>query len=332
MTPNNPAQTTSRPHASIWIALGLVYVLWGSTYLGIRVAVETIPPFLMAAGRFAIAGAVLVALRLPSAIRAGSLPTGSQWGRALVIGAALLLGGNGLVCWAEQVVPSGMTALVVALVPIWMAILDRIFFGRRMGALAVLGLLMGFGGVALLVGPLGGGHVAVAGAIALAIATLSWAAGSLYSRHATVHDDSLLATGMEMVLGGASLALAAAFAGDYGRLHFAAISPASWIAFAYLVVFGGIVGFGAYLWLLRNAPTGLVSTYAYVNPVVAVFLGWTFLREPIGGWTIAAGALILASVAFIGSSRKPADAPARAPAAAATPRSRGAVCQESSSS
>jgi drug/metabolite transporter (DMT)-like permease len=301
----SPAVFAKQP-ALVWAALLTVYVLWGSTYLGIRIAVETIPPFLMAGARFMVAGAVLLAWRLPAAYRSRTLPTAIQWRRALVIGAALLMGGNGLVCWAEQTVPSGETALIVAVVPIWMALIDRAVYGRRLSAFAVAGLVVGFGGVAMLVWAPGGGPVSWIGALALVAASLSWAAGSLYSRGAAMPADSALGTGMQMLLGGTCLAVVAAFAGEPARLHLAAISPASWAAFSYLVVFGGIVGFSAYLWLLRNAPTGLVSTYAYVNPMVAVFLGWAVLAEPLGIRTLVAAALIVVSVALIVSSRSPA--------------------------
>jgi drug/metabolite transporter (DMT)-like permease len=281
-----------------------VYVLWGSTYLGIRVAVETIPPFLMAGVRFVIAGALLLAWRLPPALRAGKAPTAAEWRRALVIGAALLVGGNGLVAWAEVSVPSGVTALIVALVPLWMAIYDRFVLRRPMSGMAAAGLAVGFGGVALLVGT-PGGAVRPLGALVLAVASISWAAGSLYSRDAKIHGDSLLATGMQMTVGGALLCLLGLFTGESAHLDLAAVSAASWVAFAYLVVFGGIVGFSAYLWLIREAPTALVSTYAYVNPLVAVFLGWAVLHERLTSATAIAAAVIVAGVAAIVSSRPP---------------------------
>lgn len=301
-------QRSGAPPALIWAALATVYVLWGSTYFGIRVAVETMPPFLMSGIRFVIAGGALLAWRLPLARRAGVSPTAGQWKRALIIGAALLLGGNGGVAWAEQTVPSGITALTVAAVPMWMALIDRVFCGRRLSPAAIVGLVVGFAGVALLAGAPGGGSISPIGTAVLICASLSWAAGSLYSRTAHMPEDSLLATGMEMAAGGACLCLASVAFGEPAHLHVAAISPASWIAFCYLVVFGAIVGFSAYLWVIRAAPTSLVSTYAYVNPLVAVFLGWAFLHEDVNARIAFAGAVILGAVALIVS----------APAAAAT--------------
>ena len=291
----------------MWAALITVYVLWGSTYLGIRIAVQTMPPFLMAGVRFIIAGLLLCAWRLPAAVRAGTLPTFDEWRRTLVIGAALLLGGNGAVAFAETWVPSGVTALMVSVVPLWMALIDRIFYGRRLPAAVLAGLIAGFAGVALLVGLPGHGPVSMVGALVLTAGSLSWAAGSLYSRGAKLPDDSLLATGMEMLTGGVCLTLAGLATGELADVHVAAISSSSWIAFAYLVFFGGIVGFSAYLWVIRNAPTSLVSTYAYVNPVVAVLLGWVVLHETLTLRTIVAAAVIICSVAWIVSSnsRKP---------------------------
>ena len=288
----------------MWAALITVYILWGSTYLGIRIAVQTMPPLLFAGARFVIAGALLCAWRLPLAARDGKLPTARHWLRTLVIGAALLLGGNGGVAIAETTVPSGLTALIVACVPLWMALVDRVFYGRRMPTAMLGGLIVGFGGVALLVGAPAQGTVSLAGPLILVAASLSWAAGSLYSRGAKLPDDSLLATGMEMLTGGGCLVIAGLIGGEGANVHLAAISTASWIAFVYLVLFGGIVGFSAYLWVIRNAPTTLVSTYAYVNPVVAVFLGWAILHENLTLRAAAAGAIIVASVAWIVSSRK----------------------------
>jgi drug/metabolite transporter (DMT)-like permease len=288
----------------VWAALITVYILWGSTYLGIRIAVQTMPPLLFAGVRFMIAGALLCAWRLPIAIRDGKLPTLEYWRRTLVIGAALLLGGNGGIAIAETTVPSGLTALVVSVVPLWMALIDRFFYGRTMSAKALAGLVVGFGGVALLIGSPAQGTTSPVGLIIVVVASLSWAAGSLYSRSAKLPDDSFLATGMEMLMGGVCLVVAAFFAGEYARVDVAAVSPASWIALVYLIFFGGIVGFSAYLWVIRNAPTALVSTYAYVNPVVAVILGWAVLHESLTLRSGIAGAIIIASVAWIVSARE----------------------------
>lgn len=288
--------------AVVWAALITVYVLWGSTYLGIRVAVETMPPFLMAGVRFVIAGLILCAWRLPSALASGRAPTATQWRKAAVIGAALLIGGNGAVAWAEQVVPSGLTAVMVSIVPLWMALIDRVFFGRKISAPTAVGLIVGFAGVALLVFHPSTGSIPIVGALVLAGGSLSWAAGSLYARDAKLPEDSLLSTGMEMATGGIGLCLLGLLTGEASRVHLSAISTASWAGFVYLVIFGAIVGYSAYLWVIRNAPTTLVSTYAYVNPIVAVLLGLAILHEPISTREGIAGAVIIAAVALIVST------------------------------
>lgn len=302
MTQDRAALRPAAQPTLVWAALLTVYVLWGSTYLGIRVAVSTMPPLLMAGARFLIAGLILLAWRLPIAIRNRRVPSIAEWRRTLVIGAALLLGGNGGVAFAEQTVPSGLTALVVSTVPLWMTAIDALFFRRAPSKGALIGLAAGFAGVALLAGPPGTGSVSVIGAIVLILASLSWAAGSLYSRAARLPLDSLLATGMEMFCGGGCLLVAGALSGEFAHLDIAAISQASWIGFWWLVFFGGIVGFAAYLWVIRNAPTSLVATYAYVNPVVAVALGWAILGEPVTPRTLLAGGVIIASVALIVSA------------------------------
>lgn len=302
MTQGRAALRPAAQPTLVWAALLTVYVLWGSTYLGIRVAVSTMPPLLMAGARFAIAGLILLAWRLPIAIRDGKAPTLVEWRRTLVIGVALLLVGNGGVAFAEQTVPSGLTALIVATVPLWMIAIDATFFRRPPSTGAIVGIVAGFAGIALLVGSPGEGSVSITGAAILVLASLSWAAGSLYSRGARLPEDSLLTTGMEMLCGGACLLLAGLASAENVRFDIASVSGASWLAFWWLVFFGGIVGFAAYLWAIRNAPTSLVATYAYVNPVVAVALGWAILHERVTSGTLIAGAIIIASVALIVSS------------------------------
>jgi drug/metabolite transporter (DMT)-like permease len=283
----------------IWTALLIVYVVWGSTYLAIRIAVESIPPFAMAGVRFLIAGAVLFAWRMAVLRGSQALITLRHWCSAAIIGAALMLGGNGGVALAEKTLPSGITALIVATVPLWIALVDRLWFRRPLPVQRLIGLVIGFSAVAALVWrPDEGGLDPVAAVIAV-VASMLWAAGSVYARGAALPDDASTAIGMEMLAGGALLVIAAAFAGEFADPTLLHPTAASLWAFAYLVVFGALVGFSAYLWLLRVAPITRVSTYAYVNPVVAVALGWLFLREPIGTHTIAAGAAILASVALI---------------------------------
>jgi len=274
-------------------------VLWGSTYLAIRVAVATMPPLLMAGTRFFIAGAVLYVWRMSVAPRSSARPTAEHWRSAAIVGALLMLGGNGGVALAERTVPSGVTALIVATVPLWIALLDRVFFGRQIPRTAVAGLLIGFGGVAALIVGVEGVGTPTAASLILCAASLSWAAGSLYVRDAALPSDSLLAVGMEMIAGGALLCGIGAVTGEFAGITTLAVGPEAWWAFAYLIVFGGIVGFGAYLWLLRVAPTTLVSTYAYVNPVVAVILGVVILHETLNAWIAIAGVVVVSSVALI---------------------------------
>jgi drug/metabolite transporter (DMT)-like permease len=301
----------------IWLALGSIYVIWGSTYLAIRVAVRTIPPFLMGSIRFVIAGGVLYLWAVRRGEREADRPTRQQWRAATIIGTLLLLGGNGGVAWAEQHVDSGIVAIVVALVPIWLALMDRVIYGQRLSRWAVMGLILGFGGLILLVGGPGGEHLNVAGMVVALIATLSWAAGSLYARRAPLPRRALVGTGMEMLAGGVVMGLAALVTGEVWSFHPSAASGESLWGLAYLVVFGSWVGFVAYVWLLRAAPTSLVSTYAYVNPVIAVFLGWALLDEALSGRTLVAAAVILAGVALIISARRvpPGDPAEAAPSA-----------------
>jgi drug/metabolite transporter (DMT)-like permease len=288
----------------IWLALGAVYVIWGSTYLGIRLAIRTIPPFLMASSRFLIAGAVMYAWAIRRGDREGDRPTGRQWRAAAIAGGLLLMGGNGGVVWAEQKVPIGIVAIVIAMVPIWMALMDWLFFGQRLSRWAVVGLVLGFGGLVVLIGGPGHGRVDTAGIVVAIGASLSWSTGSLYARRAPLPRRQLVGTAMEMLAGGALLALAGLITGEAGKLHPTAISAQSLWATAYLIVFGSWIGFASYVWLLRVAPTSLVSTYAYVNPVIALFLGWAFLDEVLKARTMVAAAIIVGGVALIISARK----------------------------
>ena len=285
----------------VWLALGSIYVIWGSTYLAIRVAVETLPPFLMASARFVVAGVLLYAWAIRRGDRTGDRPTGRQWLGAFVIGGLLLVGGNGGVVWAEQYVPSGIASLIVATVPLWMAVIDRVVNGQRLAVQAVMGLIVGFGGLVLLGGL--GGDFHVVGLIVLVGASLSWAIGSISSRRASLPARPLVGISMEMIGGGILLGLVGLALGEVGDVEPARISAASLWGLGYLIVFGSWVGFTAYIWLLRVAPVSLVGTYAYVNPVVAVFLGWWLLSEPVTLRTLGAAAVILAGVALIVTAR-----------------------------
>ncbi len=294
------AETVSRPRvAAIWLALGAVYVIWGTTYLAIRVVNETLPPLLAAAVRFLVAGSLLYAWAVRRGDVEGDRPTPTHWRSAALIGLLLVFGGNGAVVWAERTIPSGLTALIIALVPLWMALLDRLFFGGRLRARTVIGLVAGFGGAALLLRLHAAGGVDVPGMLVAVGASVSWATGSLLSRGVALPRRPLVGVGMEMLIGGAALVLAGVAAGELGRLDVSRFSAASLLGLAYLIVIGSWVGFTSYLWVLRVARTSLVSTYAYVNPVVAVFLGWLILDEPVGLRTLVAGGIVVASVALI---------------------------------
>jgi len=290
--------------ARIWTALLIVYVVWGSTYLAIRVAIETLPPFLMAAIRFLVAGGVLFAVSVRHGDRTADRIGLPQWRAATIVGAALMLGGNGGVVWAEGRIASGIAALLVATLSLWMALLSWLVLGERPSRLAAIGLPLGFVGVALLIRPSTEGGVDALGAVVCMLASLSWAAGSLYARHAPLPRRSAVATSMQMITGGSLLLLLAAATGEFGRLRPETFSTRSLLAVAYLVVMGSLVAFSAYAWLIRVAPTALVATYAYVNPVVAVALGWAFAGEPITPRMLAAGAVIVVAVVLIASGHE----------------------------
>jgi len=275
-----------------------IYVVWGSTYLAIRFAVQTMPPFLMAATRFLVAGGVLFVFRRTWGDAA---PSDREWYSAAIIGLLLLLGGNGGVVWAEQRVSSGHAALMVSATPLWMVLIDSLRPGRRRpGWLAIAGVLVGFAGVVMLIGPGASraDRVDPVGAGVLILATMCWAAGSLYSRKAALPPSPLLGTGMEMIIGGLSLLALGTLTGEWGRLNLSGITAESWRGLGYLIVFGSWVGFGSYTWLLRVAPTSLVSTYAYVNPIVAVLMGNWLAAEPLTPRTLIAAAVIVGSVAL----------------------------------
>lgn len=294
--------------AKLLFAFAAVYTIWGSTYLAIRFSVETLPPLLMAGSRFVIAGALLLAWTL---FRGKGTPTRRDWITGLVSGALLLLGGNGAVVWAEQQVPSGIAALLVAVVPLWMVLLDWLRpGGRRPAGLVFAGLGLGLAGLALLVGPgaLKGTTSAVQplGATMLILASLSWALGSLYTQRAPRPSSGTAGSGTQMVAGGACLLLVSVFAGEPSHLDLAHASARSLLAFAYLVTFGSLVGFTAYIYLLAHTSAAKAATYAYVNPVVAVFLGWALASERVTARTIVAAVVILAGVAIITVAR---DAP-----------------------
>ena len=289
---------------AIWAGMLVIYIAWGSTYLAMRFAIQTIPPFLMAGARFLIAGSLLYAWQRLSGQPA---PTRRQWRSAGIVGLFLLLFGNGGVVWAEQRIPSGIAALMVSSAPLWMVLLDGLRHRRLPPGRMLLGIFIGLAGIGLLVGPsqLTGMHgdIDLVGAAALTLAALSWAAGSLYSRSADLPRSTFLYNGMEMLCGGAALLLLGTLNGEWARLQLAAVSGPSWLGFGYLVVFGSLVGFSTYTWLLRSAPTTLVSTYAYVNPIVAVGMGSLLAQEPLTLRVLLAAAIILGGVVLITFSR-----------------------------
>jgi drug/metabolite transporter (DMT)-like permease len=293
------------------LAFAAIYLIWGSTYLGIRVAVETMPPFLMAGTRFAVAGVlILTFLRL----RGAPWPTAAQWREQTIIGIFLLLGGNAVVSWAEIKVPSGITCLILGASPLIMVALDWMRpHGKRPTVALIIGVIVGIAGIALLLGP---GAIPEGyrppGLYLLALfgSSTSWWVGSLYSKHSRSGTPLLMASAMQMVSGCICMLLTGLILGEGRTLDFAAISSRSWAAFAYLVVLGSIVAFPVYVWLLEHSTPAKVSTYAYVNPVVAVFLGWLVLGEPLNGRMMLASAIIIGAVAIItiGRTKSPSKA------------------------
>jgi drug/metabolite transporter (DMT)-like permease len=296
-----PAESTVPPAPSrlkIVAAFAAVYVVWGSTYLAIRIGVETLPPFSMAGVRFLIAGLMMYAFVRP---RVTERPTARNWLATGIVGCLMLLGGNGLVCWAEQTVASGLAALLVATVPIWMVVLDWLIYrGPRPSRAIVLGLVVGLAGIYVLIGPedLGGERLNVLGGVALLLACVFWALGSLHSRRAALPHSSWLATAMEMIVGGVALLVVGALTGETGHISLQAISLRSVLALAYLIVFGSMVGLTSYKWLLHVCAPARVATYAYVNPVIAILLG-ALVGEPLTPRVALAAAVIVAAVVII---------------------------------
>jgi drug/metabolite transporter (DMT)-like permease len=287
----------------IVLAFAAIYLIWGSTYLAIRYAIETLPPFLMAATRFIIAGGILYcwAIIKGETVRQSI----SQWRRALVVGALLLLCGNGGVTWAEKYISSGLAALLVATEPLWVVILNWAVTHKRPTATILLGVLLGLPGVALLVGNgLSEGGPAsstmrLIGTAVVIVSGFAWASGSVYANRRPIAASTAMASAMQMLTGGLLLLLLGAVTGDLQRLN---VSRVSWIsigALSYLIVFGSIVAFTAYSWLLRNVTPARAATYAYVNPVVAVVLGWLIAGEPITAWMLIGAAIIVGSVMLI---------------------------------
>jgi drug/metabolite transporter (DMT)-like permease len=289
----------------ITIAMLAIYLIWGSTYLAIRFAVETIPPFLMAAVRFLVPGLILVIWKRASGDPA---PSGRQWLSAVTIGLFLLLAGNGLLSWAEKRIDSGIASLLIGTVPIWMVLIDTLLISKRKPRLgAIIGLLTGFAGIVILVGPrhllTGEGHYDLVGFAVTLLAALFWSFGSVISRKANLPSSPLLATGMEMLGGSAGLFLVSLIGGEWHSFHISAVASHSWFGLLYLIIAGSLGGFVAYTWLLRNAPISLIATYAYVNPIVAILLGYFFAGEQLTSQVLVSALIIIGSVILINNRR-----------------------------
>lgn len=313
-TPALLSHTPARTTTMVLLAFAAVYLVWGSTYLAIRIGVESFPPLILAGLRHIIVGLSLYpVLRAKTGIR----PTAANWRTAIITGALLLFVGNGGVSWAELTVPSGIAALLVATVSLWLVIVDWLRPGGvRPVPRVVMGLVMGFAGMVLLVGPahLGGSErVDPRGAAVLVIASLAWACGSLYSKHGGMPSSAMLGMAMQSFAGGVILLIVALFSGEFRGLHLGTISPRSWVALGYLIVFGSGIGFSAYIYILHKSTAARVATYAFVNPVVALFLGWLIAGESITLRTVIAAAIILTAVILV------ITAPHRTPAAVSTP-------------
>jgi drug/metabolite transporter (DMT)-like permease len=303
------ATSTTSSRSRVVAAFAAVYVVWGSTYLAIRYAVETMPPFLMAGARFVVSGTLLYAW---ARRRGAPKPTGREWRDAAITGVLMLCLGNGAVGWAEQRVPSGLAALLVAVVPLWMVLIDWARpHGERPRALVMAGVLVGLIGLYVLVGPstlTGGGAADAVGALVLVCASLAWASGSVFNRYGARPESAALSTGLQMI-GGSVALLAIGFArGESAQVHLGQVSIQSWIGWVYLVTFGSLVGFTAYIYLLKTVTPAKAATYAYVNPLVAVFLGWAIAGESVTTRTLAAAAIILTGVAMITVSQGSAEA------------------------
>jgi drug/metabolite transporter (DMT)-like permease len=283
----------------VWAALGVVYVVWGSTYLAIRVTVETIPPLLAGGARFLLAGPLMYAWLLFRRGPAGVRVTASELWASTLVGAALLLGGNGLVMIAEQRVPSGLAALIIASTPLWIVLLRGVF-GERAKRATLAGVAVGFIGVGILVLPGTGTQGApLGGALLLVAASASWATGSFFSKRLPLPEDPFTSTTMQMICGGVVLTVVGLLSGEAADVDLEAFSAASLWALGYLVVIGSLLAFTAYTWVLQHAPISKVATYAYVNPVIAVVLGWAILSEEITPAIAVGAVVIVASVAFI---------------------------------
>jgi drug/metabolite transporter (DMT)-like permease len=294
------SESRERPStARLVAAFAAVYVFWGSTYLGIRFSIETLPPFFTQGVRFTLAGAVLYAW---ARWKGNAAPSRREWLGAAISGGLLFVGGTGAVVWAERYLPSGVAALVVATEPMAFVLIEAVRHRRIPKGLVLSGLALGTAGLAVLVGPgnlLGAGRYDLRGILVLVLGTFAWAGGSLFSRGSRLPSSPVMATAATLLTGGALVATVALAAGELSRFNLATVSTKSVVATAYLFIFGSLVGFSAYLWLLRVTTASRVSTYAYVNPIVAVFLGWALAGEELTPRVFIAAAVIVGAVALI---------------------------------
>lgn len=304
--------TTRPPTWQVLLAFGIVYFVWGSTFLAIRVGVREVPPFLLAAMRFLLAGAVLYAWMRA---RGTASPSGREWLSASLLAVLIFVGDYGLVFWAETRVPSGVTAVMLATIPVFMALSEIFFLGtQRLTLRLALALLVGIGGVVVLVShSLGLGESAIdpSGAIALLVAAMSWSVASALSRKLPLPASKPMSSAAQMSCGGVLLALTSAALGEFRGFHPLAVSRAAWIALAYLTVAGSIIAFTAYVWLIHHESPTRVGTYAYVNPVIAVALGYFFAGEAVGARTLLGTLLVLVSVIVITTMPARKSTPAR---------------------
>lgn len=301
--------TNKRNLALLVAAFAAVYILWGSTYLAIKYAIETLPPFLMAGSRFVFAGAVLMIWARVS--KDYETPKPAHWKTSLIVGTLLLLGGNGGVVFAQYYISSSLAALLVATEPFWIVLLSWLWLGKsRPNLKTISGIAVGFFGVWLLINgnttsnATSVGSMQFFGAIAVMLAALSWATGSIYGLRAPVPKSAILTAGMQMFAGGTVLLIVSLLTGEMWRFDIAAVSARSLFGVIYLIVAGSLIGFTAYSWLLKNANPSMVSTYAYVNPVVAVFLGWLIAGESFTGQMLVGATVIVGSVVLITSHDK----------------------------
>ncbi|MDG2013706.1 MAG: EamA family transporter [Pirellulaceae bacterium] len=289
-------------------AFAAIYLIWGTTYLAMAIAVQTIPPFMISGARFVFAGLLLLGFLIPRGV---PLPRWRQWKWAAVIGTCLMVGGNGLVMWGIQEIPSGICAVIIATMPLWMTVFDWLFYeGPRPTWRVATGLVLGLAGIVLLIGPrdlmLGEAVMHLPSLLAVICAPIFWSLGSLQSRRVDLPKNVFMATGAEMICGGAVLLVISVFMQEPSQIDWDGVSWNSAAAVVYLTIFGSLIALTSYMWLLKNAVASRVATYTYINPIIAVFLGWLILDEAITSQTFLAIVVIVSAVVMIVSWRQTA--------------------------